>query len=158
MFRTAILSLLLLSFVANVLLFREINKEKESLEEAVLLENTSEELTSYTVDPSKVYFLGDYCRVTTYIELFNFNKEVFQVWNKVGSSIEKTKSLKPDAIGNWSILDSFTANFDLLYSGENDDGEVGSFKINLVTVGVTGKVIAFSTGEDNLLYDLRNCF
>ena len=158
MFRTSILSLLLVSFVANVLLFREINKEKESLEEAILLEDTNEELASYTVDPSKIYFLGDYCRVTTEVELFSFNKDVFKVWNKVGSSIAKTKTLKPNAIGEWSITDSFSGNFKLLYSDEAENTDLGNFETSLTIVGVTGKVIAFTTGEDKLLYDLRNCF
>ncbi|WP_417335284.1 hypothetical protein [Halobacteriovorax marinus] len=155
MFRSILLSLLLLSCLLNIALFFQINKEQKEGPVLAQQQGTTE-LKSYNVEPSKIYFLGDYCRISEKVELFTFKGSSFEVWNRVSSSIEKTKSLKPNAIGKWGIKSSSKGVFYLEFTDEGE--ELGEYAVDLVTVGITGKVLRFTTGEDKLLYDIRNCF
>ncbi|PIK14043.1 hypothetical protein [Halobacteriovorax sp. JY17] len=158
MSKKILLGCLQLSILINLFLYTKVYKESEKLTTALKMNNYSLEAENgFSVAPEKIYFLGRYCSIGEEFMFVKIEGKNFKQWNEVKGDFEIVQGTRPDVMGEIEIVDSFHANFKVLYA--KDTSEIKTYEMELQYVAQTGKVVSyFPIKEKSLKFDLRNCY
>lgn len=158
MSKKILLGLLQVSILINFFLYRKVSKESERLNSALNETNSSWGIeTGFSVAPEKIYFLGKYCSIGQDFMFMKIEGTHFKIWHEVRGDFEIVQNTRPDVMGEIEVVDSFNADFKVLYA--KDSGDIKTYRMDLQYVAETGKVISFYPVEEKTLsFDLRNCY
>ncbi len=158
MSKKLLMGCLQVSILINFFLYMKIYKESDRLNAA--LENSDGAWVldqGFTVEPEKIYFLGRYCSIGENFMFVKIEGNHFKLWHEVRGDFEVVQNTRPNVMGEISVIDSFHANFKVLYADETSD--IRTYKMQLEYVAQTGKVVSYSPVDDKALrFDLRNCY